>query len=38
MADKIEAEVKISIVRAQIMAEEALQARIHQDRWTGILW
>ena len=38
MADKIEAEVKISIIRAQIMAEEALQARIHQDRWTGILW
>ena len=27
MADKIEAEVKISIVRAQIMAEEARQAR-----------
>ena len=38
MADKIEAEVKISILRDEIMAEEALQARIHQDRWTGILW
>ena len=37
MADKIEAEVKISILRAEIMAEEA-RARIHQDRWTGILW
>jgi hypothetical protein len=33
MTDKIEAEAKISILRAEIMVEEAIQARIYQDRW-----
>jgi hypothetical protein len=33
MTDKIETEAKISILRAEIMVEEAIQARIYQDCW-----
>jgi hypothetical protein len=33
MADKIEAEAKISFLRAEVMVEEAIQARIYQDCW-----